>query len=73
MEIQNFITGPIFNETISKLKTKAKDETKRTFSELFDNGQEQSASVTSNLPEHFSTDNGVLKKIHGTTANCLKA
>lgn len=69
MEIQNFINGPIFNETISNLRNKAQSNTKQAFSELFNNSKEQTSNVTSNLQitstttainqENLSVDNNV--------------
>ncbi|MBQ7594726.1 MAG: hypothetical protein IJU48_10290 [Synergistaceae bacterium] len=59
MEIQNFINGPISNETISNLRNKAKSKTKQAFSELFNESKGQASNVTANLPENLSADNGV--------------
>ena len=59
MEIQNLLSSPIYNETLSKLRSKAKENARRSFADFIDLGKSQSPRTDSNIPANITADNGV--------------
>ena len=59
MEIQNLLGSPIWNETLSKFRSKSKENAKQAFADFIDSEKSQSPLTDSNIPENITADNGV--------------
>ena len=59
MEIQNLLSSPIYNETLSNFRSKAKENAKQAFADLIDSEKSQSPITDSNIPANITADNGV--------------
>ena len=58
MEIQNLLGSPIWNETLSKFRSKSKENAKQAFSDFIDSEKSQSPLTDSNIPANITADNG---------------
>ncbi len=51
MEIQNMLSSPIYAETLSKLRSKAKENAKQSFADFIDSENHNPPKLTYTLPQ----------------------
>lgn len=59
MEIQNLLSSPLYDETLSKLRSKVQENARQSFANFIDTEKSQSSLTDSNIPANMKADNGV--------------